>query len=134
MITSNDLTGLDPALIRPGRCDLFFEYRKAPREQAKQFFTKFYADLSSARKHTAIVHVCGDKSHGGALGESNRELRIQHGFTAGDVAATQEGPHAAVQKVAEWVKVERGALGIKNESKETVKRLDDTVLVETKST
>ena len=63
VMTSNDLAGLDPALIRPGRCDLFFEYRKAPREQAKQLFTKFYADLTSARKHTAFEHVCGDKSH-----------------------------------------------------------------------
>lgn len=45
IMTSNDMSSLDTALIRPGRCDLFFEYREATREQASQLFIDFYADL-----------------------------------------------------------------------------------------
>lgn len=140
VMTSNDLASLDPALIRPGRCDLFFEYRKATREQAKQLFTRFYGDLSTARKHTAIEHVCGDKSHvdleelGALWANQLEDYEFSMASLQGMLLQHRKDPHAAVQKVAGWMKVEREALRTKNESKETVKGFDDTVLEGTKAT
>ena len=42
IMTTNDISGLDPALIRPGRVDLTFRYQKATSAQANQLFCLFY--------------------------------------------------------------------------------------------
>lgn len=51
IMTTNDLDGLDPALIRAGRVDVFFEYKKATRDQARQLFVEFYRDGPSEREY-----------------------------------------------------------------------------------
>jgi chaperone BCS1 len=43
-MTTNDMTSLDPALIRPGRIDLTFRFRRATSAQASQLFKLFYED------------------------------------------------------------------------------------------
>ena len=46
-MTTNDLSSLDPALVRPGRVDLIIEYKKATSEQAEQLFKIFYTPSQS---------------------------------------------------------------------------------------
>jgi len=41
-MTTNHLDKLDPALVRPGRCDVKVELRKASHKQATQLFDRFY--------------------------------------------------------------------------------------------
>merc|ERR550514_1862149 len=43
-MTTNHIEKLDPALIRPGRCDLKVEVRRASRAQARRLFTRFFPD------------------------------------------------------------------------------------------
>lgn len=38
----NDISKLDPALIRPGRCDRQFRFENASQDQARRMFEKFY--------------------------------------------------------------------------------------------
>ena len=45
--TTNALQSLDPALIRPGRIDLFLEFRRATRLVAEQLFHSFYQPSST---------------------------------------------------------------------------------------
>ena len=46
-MTTNDLSSLDSALVRPGRVDLIIEYRKATSEQAEELFKIFYTPSQS---------------------------------------------------------------------------------------
>jgi mitochondrial chaperone BCS1 len=41
-MTTNYIDRLDPALIRPGRCDVKFEVKKASRQQIERMFLRFY--------------------------------------------------------------------------------------------
>ncbi|PWN35782.1 P-loop containing nucleoside triphosphate hydrolase protein, partial [Meira miltonrushii] len=41
-LTTNHIDKLDPALIRPGRIDLRFEFKNANQEQAKELFLRWY--------------------------------------------------------------------------------------------
>lgn len=41
-LTTNHIEKLDPALIRPGRIDLRFEFKNANQEQAKELFLRWY--------------------------------------------------------------------------------------------
>merc|ERR1719364_102903 len=47
-MTTNHIEKLDPALIRPGRCDLKVEVRRASRSQAKRLYARFFVDASTA--------------------------------------------------------------------------------------
>merc|ERR1719453_2085314 len=42
MMTTNHIEKLDPALIRPGRCDIKVEVRRASRVQAARLYSRFY--------------------------------------------------------------------------------------------
>lgn len=42
MMTTNHLERLDPALIRPGRCDIKFEVKKASNHQLEKMFLRFF--------------------------------------------------------------------------------------------
>jgi chaperone BCS1 len=42
-----DFLQLDEALLRPGRFDLFIEFKKATKEQARELFLQFYKDYRS---------------------------------------------------------------------------------------
>lgn len=41
-MTTNDTSVLDPALIRPGRVDVHYVYRRATRKEAARLFCQFY--------------------------------------------------------------------------------------------
>merc|ERR1719353_600919 len=41
-MTTNHLERLDPALIRPGRCDIKFEVKKASNHQLEKMFLRFF--------------------------------------------------------------------------------------------
>ena len=41
-MTTNHIEKLDPALIRPGRCDVKVELKKASRDMAKRLFVNFF--------------------------------------------------------------------------------------------
>ena len=47
-MTTNHIEKLDPALIRPGRCDVKVEVRRASRKQAKQLYLRFFEDATEA--------------------------------------------------------------------------------------
>jgi len=47
-MTTNHIEKLDPALIRPGRCDIKVEVRRASRTQCGRLFCRFFADASEA--------------------------------------------------------------------------------------
>jgi chaperone BCS1 len=42
-MTTNHIEKLDPALIRPGRCDVKIEFRYASKQQIGTYFAKFYS-------------------------------------------------------------------------------------------
>ena len=42
-MTTNHIEKLDPALIRPGRCDIKVEVRRASRSQAQKLYSRFFA-------------------------------------------------------------------------------------------
>lgn len=42
IMTCNDITKLDPALIRPGRVDRIFEIKNATKDQVQRMFLKYY--------------------------------------------------------------------------------------------
>ncbi|MCO5555825.1 hypothetical protein L7F22_009370 [Adiantum nelumboides] len=48
-LTTNHIEKLDPALIRPGRIDLRFEFKNANQEQAKELFLRWYLPRHSER-------------------------------------------------------------------------------------
>jgi chaperone BCS1 len=44
MMTTNHREKLDPALLRPGRCDVHVELNHASEHQMKGLFKKFFPD------------------------------------------------------------------------------------------
>ena len=42
IMTCNDITKLDPTLIRPGRVDRIFEIKNANKDQVRRMFLKYY--------------------------------------------------------------------------------------------
>lgn len=57
VMTTNDMSSLDPALIRPGRIDLTFRYQKATSAQAKDLFCLFYQDKTTNEKQEEVASV-----------------------------------------------------------------------------
>jgi chaperone BCS1 len=51
-MTTNHIEKLDPALIRPGRCDVKVEVRRASRCQAARLFGRFYPAEEAAKAQT----------------------------------------------------------------------------------
>jgi len=47
-MTTNHIEKLDPALVRPGRCDLKVEVRRASRVQARKLFSRFFNEAPEA--------------------------------------------------------------------------------------
>lgn len=57
-MTTNHIAKLDPALIRPGRVDLKEYIGDATPAQARDLFTRFYADgLSPAELQGLVLHL-----------------------------------------------------------------------------
>ena len=50
-MTTNHIEKLDPALIRPGRCDIKVEVRRASRTQAVKLFSRFFEDEPEEHAH-----------------------------------------------------------------------------------
>ncbi|KAF2685080.1 P-loop containing nucleoside triphosphate hydrolase protein [Lentithecium fluviatile CBS 122367] len=48
IMTTNHLEKLDPALIRPGRCDMQIEFTLATRNQTRDIFTRMYSNNDAA--------------------------------------------------------------------------------------
>eukprot|EP01080_Neovahlkampfia_damariscottae_P011604 gene11604-4847_t len=46
VMTTNHIEKLDPALLRPGRCDVKLEFKKATHDQIKNLFMRFYPEKS----------------------------------------------------------------------------------------
>lgn len=55
-LTTNHIDKLDPALIRPGRIDLRFEFKNANQEQAKELFLRWYMP-----RHTESIQAINEK-------------------------------------------------------------------------
>jgi SpoVK/Ycf46/Vps4 family AAA+-type ATPase len=53
-MTTNHIEKLDPALIRPGRCDVKVELRRSSKKQMKEIFL-----VRCWRRLTAALHACG---------------------------------------------------------------------------
>ncbi len=45
-MTTNHIDRLDPALIRPGRCDVRIEVRNASKAQMAKMFARFFPDAT----------------------------------------------------------------------------------------
>jgi mitochondrial chaperone BCS1 len=57
-MTTNHISALDPALIRPGRVDLIEQLDDASPAQAKRLFLQFYSDVERSdgiRGHTGVL-------------------------------------------------------------------------------
>jgi chaperone BCS1 len=56
-MTTNHLEKLDPALVRPGRCDVHQFVGNATREQIAGMLTRFYATLEADAAHALSVRI-----------------------------------------------------------------------------
>lgn len=56
LMTTNHIERLDPALIRPGRCDVKVELNNASKNQLKRIFTRFYPNFKN-ETHLKNTHI-----------------------------------------------------------------------------
>ena len=72
--TTNHIERIDPALIRPGRCDVRVEFTRLTKYQALKFFEYFYAPLT----HSPDCEENGSK-RGPGIHEDNRTRTVDAG-------------------------------------------------------
>ena len=76
MMTTNHKERLDPALIRPGRCDVHIHVNNASKDQARRMFLRFFA-LEAVLEAVDSDGVITSEAHGLQTGESVRYLRYK---------------------------------------------------------
>lgn len=126
----NALETLDPALIRPGRVDLFIEYKKATREQARLLFVEFYCDwqrvafgplpenayekaTTSSRydEEEEVKSSAEEAKEVGQLAEDWSQTVEDYEFTMatlqGMLLEFKKDPHGARDSMSNWVEAER---------------------------
>lgn len=58
-MTTNHIEKLDPALLRPGRCDVIVKLDVATYEQALRMFDRFFPDADAVLSHRFATHGTG---------------------------------------------------------------------------
>lgn len=136
-MTTNNLAALDPALIRPGRVDLFLEYSKATQKQARQLFEEFYRDVdfkddeyvgcSSDETLKAIIPGISsdkptyDQEEVARLALKWSSMIEDYEFTCASLQGLllmhKDKPRQATDAMAEWVRGEREQVKAKEEEK-----------------
>jgi chaperone BCS1 len=71
-MTTNHRENLDPALIRPGRADMCFEYFNVSKKQAHQMFKVFYGVHPATESHSESLVP----SHGSLTTEKKEECQL----------------------------------------------------------
>lgn len=54
-MTTNHIEKIDPALIRPGRCDVKIEFKRASKKQLKDLFVRFYKNETQGEEFSLKV-------------------------------------------------------------------------------
>jgi chaperone BCS1 len=93
IMTTNHIKKLDPALIRPGRCDVKLEIKNASREQMVGLFLRFFPGRD-AEAHSFVNNIPERKV---SMAQLQNHL-VQH----------RESPELAVDTAAQIGKVEEG--------------------------
>ena len=106
-MTTNDIERLDPALIRPGRCDLQVKFDAASKLQIKNMFTRFFPEVG-VQKHRSI------NTHPVAIEQSPQladdfvaacpDKQLSMASLQGHMMKWQHDAHAAVEHVEDLVK------------------------------
>jgi chaperone BCS1 len=80
-MTTNHRDKLDPALIRPGRADLSFEYLNASKKQARQLFKVFYGiqpgKESSLSKFNPSAPASGSRTETNEVERESQEKKLE---------------------------------------------------------
>ncbi|WVW85245.1 hypothetical protein I302_107283 [Kwoniella bestiolae CBS 10118] len=113
--TTNWKDKIDPALCRPGRCDVWIEFKHATHVQARDLFVHFYRSRSNPT--TSIDIIKNNQSILSTKHEDDAELlalgeRFASAIPQDTVSASalqgylirfKRDPHAAVEVVRHWV-------------------------------
>lgn len=74
ILTTNHRNRLDPALLRPGRVDMEFEFGNASRTQARELFERWYKPIGEGeRERKGEKEGQGEKDGKGAVKEEKKE-------------------------------------------------------------
>ncbi|WWC63632.1 uncharacterized protein I303_106237 [Kwoniella dejecticola CBS 10117] len=88
--TTNHVRRIDPALSRPGRCDVWVEFTYATREQAFELFKYFYRPIESGGKsvsYSASQHSGEDMVHA-----STYDSRLKNHLPSSPTDSTVSSP------------------------------------------
>lgn len=98
-LTTNHPERLDPALLRPGRCDVRIEFGPATADQAARMFARFYPD-APALAHTTF----GERAEGASMAAIQEVLVSNaddyHGALTADIARGATDDEARDEAVA----------------------------------
>lgn len=149
-MTTNSLSSLDPALIRPGRVDLFIEYRKATSQQAEELFRIFYTPSQSAFTSPDILETSGEKRENAAPFDLPSHITqldierwarswsapIQDGtFTIaelqGMLLSWKKDPEGAVEEIPAWITRELQSKQQQQDNEKALQTKDQSEMDET---
>lgn len=111
MSTNVELSELDAALTRPGRVDMFINYKRATREQAEELFNIFYRPAQAEESDLEELVEDGVDSPTGPRSPQIKEASVldeKSSPTASKRASHHpfELPsHVTQSKIAEWAKL-----------------------------
>lgn len=98
-MTSNHVERLDPALLRPGRCDVRIEFGPATADQASRMFARFYPDAPTLARSTF-----GEQAAGASMAAIQEALVSNaddyHGALSADIAGASDGTGSGRTDVA----------------------------------
>ena len=88
--TTNKYDSLDPALCRPGRMDIHFEFKLASRHQAKKLFRRFYIPDSEGEEKGRDDDGCVDSGYCSDTEEKTAE-RVKSGLESSSLISRHQG-------------------------------------------